>query len=112
MKSIVITGSSRGIGQASAKLFAEKGWRVAGTMRKPENEWELNQTEDYNEMIAKFQAVVGQEIRGEARLSKLLPAFTKRLPMAKPNSATCLAKTLNRCMGCGNRSAMMRLLPA
>nr|GFC99068.1 3-oxoacyl-[acyl-carrier-protein] reductase, putative [Tanacetum cinerariifolium] len=42
-KTIFITGASSGIGKATAKLFAAKGWQVIATMRKPENETELNQ---------------------------------------------------------------------
>jgi NAD(P)-dependent dehydrogenase (short-subunit alcohol dehydrogenase family) len=41
-KTIFITGASAGIGKATAKLFASKGWNVIATMRKPENETELN----------------------------------------------------------------------
>jgi NAD(P)-dependent dehydrogenase (short-subunit alcohol dehydrogenase family) len=42
-KTIFITGSSSGLGKAAAKLFQSNGWNVAATMRKPENETELNQ---------------------------------------------------------------------
>jgi NAD(P)-dependent dehydrogenase (short-subunit alcohol dehydrogenase family) len=42
MKTIFITGASTGLGKAAAKLFASKGWNVIATMRKPENEKELN----------------------------------------------------------------------
>ena len=41
-KTILITGSSSGIGKATAKLFHEKGWNVIATMRRPEIESELN----------------------------------------------------------------------
>ena len=41
-KTIFITGASAGLGKATAKLFASKGWTVIATMRKPENETELN----------------------------------------------------------------------
>jgi len=41
-KTIFITGASTGIGKATAIFFAEKGWNVIATMRKPENETELN----------------------------------------------------------------------
>jgi NAD(P)-dependent dehydrogenase (short-subunit alcohol dehydrogenase family) len=42
MKTIFITGASTGLGKAAAKLFASRGWKVIATMRKPENETELN----------------------------------------------------------------------
>jgi len=42
MKTIFITGASAGLGKATAKLFAAKGWNVIATMRKPENDKELN----------------------------------------------------------------------
>ncbi|WP_221392139.1 SDR family oxidoreductase [Dyadobacter sp. NIV53] len=45
-KTIFITGASAGIGKATAKLFAAKGWKVIATMRKPENETELNQLDN------------------------------------------------------------------
>lgn len=40
-KTIVITGSSSGIGKATALYFAAQGWHVAATLRNPEKETEL-----------------------------------------------------------------------
>lgn len=46
MSTIFITGSSSGIGKATAKLFAENGWTVIATMRTPERETELTAYEN------------------------------------------------------------------
>lgn len=43
-KTIVITGSSTGLGRAAALLFAEKGWNVIATMRDPAKQTELGRT--------------------------------------------------------------------
>jgi NAD(P)-dependent dehydrogenase (short-subunit alcohol dehydrogenase family) len=40
-KTIFITGSSTGLGRATAKLFASRGWKVIATMRSPDKETEL-----------------------------------------------------------------------
>jgi NAD(P)-dependent dehydrogenase (short-subunit alcohol dehydrogenase family) len=40
-KTILITGSSSGIGKASTKLFAEEGWNVIATMRNPTDSHEF-----------------------------------------------------------------------
>lgn len=45
-KTIFITGTSSGIGKATTKLFASKGWHVIATMRKPENDTELKNLEN------------------------------------------------------------------
>jgi NAD(P)-dependent dehydrogenase (short-subunit alcohol dehydrogenase family) len=41
-KTIFITGSSSGLGRATAKLFASKGWKVIASMRGPSKERELD----------------------------------------------------------------------
>jgi NAD(P)-dependent dehydrogenase (short-subunit alcohol dehydrogenase family) len=40
-KTVLITGTSGGLGKASAKLFAKNGWQVVATMRRPELEHDL-----------------------------------------------------------------------
>ena len=40
-KTIFITGASAGLGRATAKLFASKGWKVVASMRDPKKEKEL-----------------------------------------------------------------------
>jgi len=45
-KTVLITGSSTGIGRAAAHYFQEQGWNVAATMRTPSKERELNQLAD------------------------------------------------------------------
>ncbi|MCA9590490.1 MAG: SDR family oxidoreductase [Myxococcales bacterium] len=40
-KTIFITGSSTGLGRATALLFANKGWKVIATLRNPDKEKEL-----------------------------------------------------------------------
>jgi len=41
MSTIVITGASTGIGNATARYFAQRGWDVAATMRRPEKAQDL-----------------------------------------------------------------------
>jgi NAD(P)-dependent dehydrogenase (short-subunit alcohol dehydrogenase family) len=42
-KTVLITGASSGIGEATAKYFLQKGWNVAATMRSPETKrWAKN----------------------------------------------------------------------
>jgi NAD(P)-dependent dehydrogenase (short-subunit alcohol dehydrogenase family) len=41
MKTILITGTSSGIGRETVKRFQSEGWNVAATMRNPEKETEL-----------------------------------------------------------------------
>jgi NAD(P)-dependent dehydrogenase (short-subunit alcohol dehydrogenase family) len=44
-QTVLITGSSTGIGKAAARLFLEKGWNVIATQRSPEREKELAEGE-------------------------------------------------------------------
>ncbi len=42
MKTVLITGTSSGIGRAAALKFQKEGWNVVATMRTPEKETEMN----------------------------------------------------------------------
>ena len=45
-QTVLITGTSSGIGKATAKFFHNKGWNVVATMRSPEKEEELHSLEN------------------------------------------------------------------
>ncbi len=45
-QTILITGTSTGLGRTTAKFFAAKGWNVVATMRRPEAEPELTHLDD------------------------------------------------------------------
>jgi NADP-dependent 3-hydroxy acid dehydrogenase YdfG len=45
-KTILITGTSSGIGKATAIHFQQKGWNVVATMRSPEKDTELKELEN------------------------------------------------------------------
>ncbi|MGK5092797.1 SDR family oxidoreductase [Deltaproteobacteria bacterium TL4] len=44
-KTVLITGTSSGIGRTAVKHFQKKGWQVVATMRTPEKEHELSKLE-------------------------------------------------------------------
>lgn len=50
---VLITGTSSGIGKATALYFAKQGWNVIATMRKPGNEEEL--TNEPNIFVTKLE---------------------------------------------------------
>lgn len=51
-KTVFITGTSSGLGKATAKLFLREGWNVVATMRSPESEMDLKQAA--NLLVAKL----------------------------------------------------------
>lgn len=61
-KTILITGASSGIGRATALLFAEKGWNVVATMRRPEAETELTALESV--LVAALDVTDSASIHG------------------------------------------------
>ncbi len=72
-KTIVITGASAGIGKETAKYFAEKGWKVAATMRKPEKEAELSDIEN----VTLYKLDVTDKKSIESATAKIIDDFGK-----------------------------------
>lgn len=70
-KTIVVTGASSGIGKATARLFRDKGWNVAATMRNPSAERDLVES-----AALKLIALDVQDPEGpRAAAAKALQAF-------------------------------------
>lgn len=78
MKTILITGASSGIGEATAKHFQAKGWNVVATMRNPGKAGELAELDNLH--VAKLDvtdpttitAAVNAGIRRFGRIDVLL----------------------------------------
>jgi NAD(P)-dependent dehydrogenase (short-subunit alcohol dehydrogenase family) len=73
-QTVLITGSSTGIGKAAAKHFRDQGWNVIATMRTPEKESELKDAG--NVMLAKLDVTDADSIQaaldaGLARFGRL-----------------------------------------
>lgn len=86
MNTIVITGSSSGIGKATARYFAEQGWQVAATMRQPENETELNQIDN----IKLYQLDVTDQASLDSTVAQILNDF-ERVDVVLNNAGYALA---------------------
>ncbi|WP_263602723.1 SDR family oxidoreductase [Chryseobacterium sp. PET-29] len=71
-KTIFITGASSGLGKATARLFQEKGWKVIATMRRPEEEKELNQLPN----VALLELDVTDTVKSQATISEILKSQT------------------------------------
>lgn len=58
---IIITGSSSGIGKETAKLFNSKGWNVVATMRFPDREQELSKLD--NVLVTRLDVTADDSIK-------------------------------------------------
>lgn len=71
-KTIFITGASSGLGKATAKLFQEKAWKVIATMRRPEEEQELNKLSN----ITLIELDVTNTLKSQETISEILKSHT------------------------------------
>lgn len=79
-RKVVITGASRGLGLASAIRLYERGWRVVGAMRSPD------------EGLERLRAATGAQA-GDPRLVGV------RLDLAEPSSIAAAAKAIEGAVG-------------
>jgi FlaA1/EpsC-like NDP-sugar epimerase len=84
MKTILITGTSAGIGRATALHFLSKGWNVIATMRSPEKETELTKVE--NVLVTHLDVAGRYELDQQVNLGikmKLRYSFSKAKAVEK-----------------------------
>jgi len=72
-KTIFITGTSTGLGKATAIYFAEQGWNVAATMRTPEKSTDFSSYEN----IRVFKLDVTDTAQVAAAVAQAIDAFGK-----------------------------------
>jgi len=70
-QTLFITGASSGIGRETVKYFSQQGWQVAATMRKPENETELDKLPG----VKLFRLDVQDEASIESAVPEAIQAF-------------------------------------
>ena len=76
MKSVVVTGSSTGIGWGIAKVLVAKGFRVFGSVRKAEDGERLKEEFGANFMPLTFDVTDAQAVaRGAEQVSAALTAL-------------------------------------
>jgi NAD(P)-dependent dehydrogenase (short-subunit alcohol dehydrogenase family) len=77
-QTILITGTSTGLGRTTARFFAARGWNVVATMRRPETEAELTHLENVLvtrldvQNLASIGAAIAEGIKRFGRIDALL----------------------------------------
>ena len=69
MQTVLITGCSSGIGRMAARLFAERGWNVAATARRPEA---------LDDLVASNVAVLPLDVTDERSIAAAVAAALDR----------------------------------